>query len=37
LLGLAVRHGGALATLDEGVAALAAPESPERDALVIVS
>lgn len=37
LLGLALRHGGALATLDEGVAALAAPCSPERQALVIVS
>lgn len=37
LLGLAIRRGGALATLDERVTALCAPRSPERDALVIVS
>ncbi len=37
LLGLAVRRGGALATLDENIAALAAPNSPARTALVIVT
>lgn len=36
LLGLAVRHGGALATLDKRIAALTVPDSPERKALVIV-
>ena len=37
LLGLAVRRGGALATLDKSIAALAASESPESAALVIVA
>lgn len=37
LQGLAVRHGGALATLDQRIAALAVPGSPERMALVIVN
>jgi uncharacterized protein len=36
LLGLAIRHGGALATLDATIAALTAPGSPERTALVLV-
>lgn len=36
LLGRAVRRGGALATLNESIAELPAPDSPERDALVIV-
>jgi uncharacterized protein len=36
LLGLAVRRGGKLATLDERITALSAPGSPERTALVIV-
>lgn len=37
LLGLAVRRGGALATLDENIAALTAPDSRERAALAIVA
>jgi toxin-antitoxin system PIN domain toxin len=37
LLGLAVRRGGSLATLDKGIAALTAPKSPEETALAIVS
>jgi uncharacterized protein len=37
LLGLAVRRGGALATLDASIAALTAPDSPARKALVLVS
>lgn len=37
LLGLATRRGGALVTLDENVAALAAPHSPEYTALVVVN
>jgi toxin-antitoxin system PIN domain toxin len=37
LLGLAARRGGALVTLDSRIAALAAPGSAERQALVIVT
>ena len=36
LLGLAIRHGGRLATLDRGTAALLPSASPHRDALAIV-
>jgi hypothetical protein len=36
LLGLAIRHGGLLATLDERIAALVEPKSAERKALEIV-
>jgi predicted nucleic acid-binding protein len=36
LLGLAIRRGGALATLDQRIAALLDPESAERNALVTV-
>jgi uncharacterized protein len=36
LLGLAIRHGGLLATLDERIAALVEPKSMERRALEIV-
>jgi toxin-antitoxin system PIN domain toxin len=36
LLGLALNRGGALATLDKGIGSLAAPGSPERNALEIV-
>ena len=36
LLGLAVRQGGILATLDQRLGALAAPKSPEREALETV-
>jgi hypothetical protein len=35
LLGLAIRHGGLLATLDERIAALVEPKSTERKALEI--
>jgi toxin-antitoxin system PIN domain toxin len=37
LLGLAVRHGGALATLDHHIAALTAAGSPGQTALAIVT
>jgi toxin-antitoxin system PIN domain toxin len=37
LLGLAVRHRGSLATLDRGITALVAPNSPEQKALVVVA
>ncbi len=37
LLGLAIRRGGVLATLDHGIAALTEPKSPERKALVTVT
>lgn len=37
LLGLAVRRGGILATLDQRIAALAEPKSAERKALELVS
>lgn len=36
LLGLAIRKGGVLATLDQGIAALTEPKSAERDALETV-
>ncbi len=36
LLGLAMRRGGILATLDERIAALAEPKSAERNALSVV-
>jgi toxin-antitoxin system PIN domain toxin len=36
LLGLAIRHGGRLVTLDAGAAALLPVSSPHRDALLIV-
>lgn len=36
LLGLAVRRGGVLATLDRGVASLLAPKAAERKALEVV-
>ncbi len=36
LLGLALNRGGTPATLDKGIGALAAPGSPERNALEIV-
>lgn len=36
LLGLAVHHGGMLATLDRRIAALAEPDGAERKALEIV-
>ncbi len=37
LLGLALHRGGVLATLDERIAALTEPKSPERKALEIVA
>jgi hypothetical protein len=37
LLALAVRRGGVLATLDQGVVALTAPRSPERRVVEVVS
>jgi toxin-antitoxin system PIN domain toxin len=37
LLGLAVRRGGALATLDEGILQLTMPGSPEHRALVLIT
>jgi predicted nucleic acid-binding protein len=37
LLGLALRRGGALATLDQGILDLTAPGSPERQALTVVT
>jgi hypothetical protein len=37
LLGLAIRRGGALATLDEHITALTGPKSAERKALEIVA
>ncbi|MGA4580141.1 TA system VapC family ribonuclease toxin [Limisphaera sp. VF-2] len=37
LLGLAIRHGGRLATLDRAVLDLTAPDSPEREAVELVS
>lgn len=37
LLGLAIRRGGALATLDQRIAALAVPDSAEQGAVVVVS
>lgn len=36
LLGLAIRRGGALATLDQRIADLTEPKSAERNALVTV-
>jgi len=36
LLGLAIRHGGHLVTLDAGVSALLPPRSPQREALHVV-
>ena len=36
LLGLAIRHGGRLVTLDRGLSELLPPHSPRRDALHIV-
>ena len=37
LLGLALSRGGVLATLDQGIAALLEPKSPERKALEFVA
>jgi toxin-antitoxin system PIN domain toxin len=37
LLGLAIRQGGMLATLDDRIAALTEPRAPERKALVTVA
>lgn len=37
LLGLAIRRGGVLATLDQRVSALTAPDSPQRESLQVVS
>lgn len=37
LVGLAVRRGGVLATLDEGIAALTLPRSAERKSIVVIS
>jgi toxin-antitoxin system PIN domain toxin len=37
LLAVATRRGGMLATLDQGVTALAAPKSPERRAIEVIA
>jgi toxin-antitoxin system PIN domain toxin len=37
LLGLAIHHGGVLATLDRTIADLTVVDSPEREALVVVA
>ena len=37
LLGMAIRRGGVLVTLDKGIAALTASKSPERKALLVMS
>ena len=36
LLGLAIRHGGQLVTLDRNVSALLSSNSPDRDSLVVI-